>query len=593
MIELTEHELFSAEASLDREIARLRARGARIALDDAGNGYAGLQQIIRIAPDILKLDRSLVDGIHDDPHRFALLEALISFASTTRAAICAEGVEALEDLDVLAGLDVTYAQGWALARPDAPWRALAPGAAAAASAELRLGLRVARETSEERAPTLGDVIALLAGVSCVDDIRAVAEMIPAVLGGDDAAVSRVVPGADCVEDISRHGWSQPGQRYSLADYPVDRVRPAHAHGGAGVTGDPASDPAEVAVLEQAGFQAVLLVPLVFGGRDVGLLELYRRHAIPWSTREIERAQLLAHQLGAVLDLLGAHRLSRATLVAAMAILVDELREYPDVALPFTTWCHMATDGELEELHAFAARLGLRRRWFQRDHYDLPPHGRRAAVALGAEEVATGELLRRMTGPRGDRARRRALAPDGVAWLRGGDGPGGAALPGRRAGGDRRPAGGGEVDARRAHGRRRARAGARPRRAARRPRPARGARRLAARPGRRARGRRRGGGHDRAARGAPARAGPDRRRGRRARPSRPARRRRRDLPAGRAAQGAARIPAGVFEHLLAEWAAYRRALEDLDDPAPFASITVLDRVAAERLRRIAISPSDRG
>ena len=59
----------------------------------------------------------------------------------------------------------------------------------------------------------------------------------------------------------------------------------------------------------------------------------------------------------------------------MAILVDELREYPDVALPFTTWCHMATDGELDELHAFAARLGLRRRWFQRDHYDLPPHGR--------------------------------------------------------------------------------------------------------------------------------------------------------------------------------------------------------------------------
>ena len=56
----------------------------------------------------------------------------------------------------------------------------------------------------------------------------------------------------------------------------------------------------------------------------------------------------------------------------MAILVDELREYPDVALPFTTWCHMATDGELDELHAFAARLGLRRRWFQRDHYDLPP-----------------------------------------------------------------------------------------------------------------------------------------------------------------------------------------------------------------------------
>ena len=123
VIELTEHELFSTEDSLDRELVALRARGARIALDDAGNGYAGLQQIIRVAPEILKLDRSLIDGVHGDPHRFALLEALISFASTTRAAICAEGVESLDDLAVLASMDVTYAQGWLLARPALPWAA--------------------------------------------------------------------------------------------------------------------------------------------------------------------------------------------------------------------------------------------------------------------------------------------------------------------------------------------------------------------------------------------------------------------------------------------------------------------------------------
>ena len=55
----------------------------------------------------------------------------------------------------------------------------------------------------------------------------------------------------------------------------------------------------------------------------------------------------------------------------MAILVDELREYPGTTLPFRSWCHMATDGGFDELHAFAARLGLRRAWFQGDHYDLP------------------------------------------------------------------------------------------------------------------------------------------------------------------------------------------------------------------------------
>jgi diguanylate cyclase (GGDEF)-like protein len=303
VIELTEHELFSTDLALDRELALLRARGARIALDDAGNGYAGLQQIIRIAPDILKLDRSLVDGVHGDPHRFALLEALISFASTTRAAVCAEGVETLDDLAVLASMDVTYAQGWALARPDAPWAALAPHAAAAASAEVRIGMRVVREPRDDTVPTLGDLIERLAAVSSVDDIRIVAKMIPAVLGGDDAAVSRVVPGEGCVEDISRHGWSQPGERYHLRDYPATEYVLRTRTAGQVVSGDPASDPAEIALLEQSGFQAVLMVPLVFGGRDVGLLELYRRLALPWSSGEIERAQLLAHQLGAVIDYL--------------------------------------------------------------------------------------------------------------------------------------------------------------------------------------------------------------------------------------------------------------------------------------------------
>ena len=303
VVELTEHELFSTDQALDRVLRDLRARGARIALDDAGNGYAGLQQIIRIAPDILKLDRSLVDGVHDDPHRFALLEALISFASTTRAAVCAEGVETLDDLAVLAAMDVTYAQGWALARPGAPWAAPAPQAAAAATAEVRIGMRVAREPHDATVLSFGDVIERLASVSSVEDIAAVAELIPAVLAADEAAVSRVVPGEGCIEDISRHGWSKPGARYYLRDYPATEFVLGTRTAGQVVSGDPASDPAEVALLEQSGFQALLMVPLFFGGRDVGLLELYRRHAVPWTGREIERANLLAHQLGAVIDLL--------------------------------------------------------------------------------------------------------------------------------------------------------------------------------------------------------------------------------------------------------------------------------------------------
>jgi hypothetical protein len=92
----------------------------------------------------------------------------------------------------------------------------------------------------------------------------------------------------------------------------------------------------------------------------------------------------------------------------VAVMVDDLREYPHVRLPVKRWCHMASDAGFEELHVFAARLGIPRHRFQGDHYDLPPHLRARALALGAEEVRTTELTGRMVGPRGDRVRRRRV-----------------------------------------------------------------------------------------------------------------------------------------------------------------------------------------
>jgi hypothetical protein len=92
-----------------------------------------------------------------------------------------------------------------------------------------------------------------------------------------------------------------------------------------------------------------------------------------------------------------------------SILVDELVEYPHTPLPFRHWCHLVSDDSFEELHAFAARIGIPRHRFQGDHYDLPPHLRARAVALGAEEVGWRELIGRMAGPRGDRVRERRPA----------------------------------------------------------------------------------------------------------------------------------------------------------------------------------------
>ena len=94
----------------------------------------------------------------------------------------------------------------------------------------------------------------------------------------------------------------------------------------------------------------------------------------------------------------------------MAVLVDPLRRYDHVRLSIKDWCHMAVDGSFEELHVFAAALGIPRHRFQGDHYDLPPWLRERAVELGAEEVGD----RRAAGPDGRPARRSRAGAGGAA-----------------------------------------------------------------------------------------------------------------------------------------------------------------------------------
>ena len=128
VIEITEEEPVLDVPALQRHIDPLRARGARIAVDDAGEGYAGLQQVMRMHADIIKLDRALVADVPSDPAKIALIGSLVHFARSTGAAICAEGVETLDELRVLIHLGVSYGQGWALARPGDVWPSVNPEA---------------------------------------------------------------------------------------------------------------------------------------------------------------------------------------------------------------------------------------------------------------------------------------------------------------------------------------------------------------------------------------------------------------------------------------------------------------------------------
>jgi diguanylate cyclase (GGDEF)-like protein len=109
-------------------VSRLRARGARIALDDVGAGAQEFARLARLRPDIVKIDRSLVRGCAYDRGIAALLRALVGYADEMGLALCAEGVEDGADLRTLISLGVTHAQGYLLGRPAEPWRLVVPSA---------------------------------------------------------------------------------------------------------------------------------------------------------------------------------------------------------------------------------------------------------------------------------------------------------------------------------------------------------------------------------------------------------------------------------------------------------------------------------
>ncbi|MDI1289901.1 MAG: EAL domain-containing response regulator, partial [bacterium] len=119
VIELTEHEAVEDYAAVALAFAPIREAGARLAADDLGSGYSGFRHLVRLQPDIIKLDMSLVSGIHRNPGQRALARALVSFADEVGARVIAEGVEEAEELAVLQELNVHWAQGYYLGRPEA------------------------------------------------------------------------------------------------------------------------------------------------------------------------------------------------------------------------------------------------------------------------------------------------------------------------------------------------------------------------------------------------------------------------------------------------------------------------------------------
>ncbi|MHB1088967.1 MAG: sensor domain-containing phosphodiesterase [Acidimicrobiales bacterium] len=117
ILELSEHDPVTDYDVLTRTIAPLRQRGVRLAIDDVGAGFSSLRHILLTAPDVIKLDRSIVAGVANDRVLRTLVHSLADFGHGAGATVVAEGVETSDDAIALRDVGVDYGQGWHFARP--------------------------------------------------------------------------------------------------------------------------------------------------------------------------------------------------------------------------------------------------------------------------------------------------------------------------------------------------------------------------------------------------------------------------------------------------------------------------------------------
>jgi EAL domain-containing protein (putative c-di-GMP-specific phosphodiesterase class I) len=120
LVELSEHDQVADYDILSTALEPLRAKGMRLAIDDVGAGFSSLRHIVLTAPDVIKLDRSIVAGVSTDPVLHTLVRSLVDFGHGCGAGVVAEGIETADDAERLARLGVDYGQGWHFGRPGPP-----------------------------------------------------------------------------------------------------------------------------------------------------------------------------------------------------------------------------------------------------------------------------------------------------------------------------------------------------------------------------------------------------------------------------------------------------------------------------------------
>ena len=262
-----------------------------------------------LQPDIVKLDRGLVDGIAGDPAKQALIDAFVRFAREIGSSVCAEGIEGTEDLVVLADLDVAIGQGYVVGRPseqftqpqEAAVRALQDATAAAqrfGASQTSRPAFVADRHLELAAERLGEV-------SSYESIGPALATIAEALHADGICVSRVISGGAVLKTVATYAIEGESSFYSLADYPATRTVIETGEAMQVIAGDPKADRIEVEALKFKRRSSLLMVPILSDGVGIGLLEAFASESRPWSRLGLARARLFAYQLGLLLEKLAS------------------------------------------------------------------------------------------------------------------------------------------------------------------------------------------------------------------------------------------------------------------------------------------------
>lgn len=132
-IEVTESTQLGQNSWCVGSLEELRGKGARLAVDDFGAGFSNLIYLSDLSPDIVKLDRKLIQRLHTDGRKQSIVRNMVHLCHELRARVVAEGIETLGELDAVASCGVDFAQGYLIGRPHelavidtAPPRRLAP-----------------------------------------------------------------------------------------------------------------------------------------------------------------------------------------------------------------------------------------------------------------------------------------------------------------------------------------------------------------------------------------------------------------------------------------------------------------------------------